>query len=148
MPADVWRGGRQQRQRLRQRRQHRTAEQLSPEELEQALPSMFFTTSNLVWSTLVASGVAAAGLVSMVWLGTWIVNAADAMRVPAAAAPAAAPPPPKPLAQLIVERKAELEAELQQLQQLPRTSEVKQRLSEVRGELRSYRPPGSWWWPF
>ncbi|KIY93320.1 hypothetical protein MNEG_14642 [Monoraphidium neglectum] len=112
---------------------------------------MVFTTSNLIWSTIVASGVAAAGLVSMIWLGAWIVNAADGMRAPAAAAPAAvATPPQKPksLAELIAERKAELEDELQQLQQLPRTSEVKQRLSEVRGELRTFRPPGSWWWPF
>jgi hypothetical protein len=61
----------------------KTAEQLTPEELEKALPSMVFTTSNLIWSTIVASGVAAAGLVSMIWLGAWIVNAADGMRAPA-----------------------------------------------------------------
>ena len=47
-------------------------------------------THPAVWSTLVASGVAAAGLVSMVWLGTWIVGAADSMRAPGGAAAAAA----------------------------------------------------------
>jgi hypothetical protein len=82
----------------------KSAEQLTAEELERALPGMFFTTGNLVWSTLVASGVAAAGLVSMVWLGTWIVNAADSMRVPAAAAPPA-PEKPKSLARMIEERR-------------------------------------------
>lgn len=63
-------------------------------------------TTPQVWSTLVASGVAAAGLVSMVWLGTWIVGAADSMRVPAGdAAAAKAPEKPKSLAELIAERK-------------------------------------------
>lgn len=127
----------------------KTPEQLTPEELERALPSMLFTTSNLVWSTMVASAVAAAGLVSMVWLGTWIVNAADSMRVPAAAPQPPQPPPPqKTLAELISERKAELESELEELQQLPRTTEVKQQISKVQKELRSFRPPGSWWWPY
>jgi hypothetical protein len=83
----------------------KSAEQLSPEELERALPSMFFTTSNLIWSTLVASGVAAAGLVSMVWLGTYIVNAADSMRVPASAAAPAVAEKPKSLIEMIEERK-------------------------------------------
>lgn len=49
---------------------------------------------------------------------------------------------------MMTELQAELEGELAELQQLPRTSEVKQRLSEVRRELRSFRPPGAWWWPF
>lgn len=35
----------------------KSAEQLSPEELEQALPSMFFTTSNLVRSQLAIQSV-------------------------------------------------------------------------------------------
>jgi hypothetical protein len=41
---------------------------------------------------------------------------------------------------------AQLQAELAELRALPRTREVKQRLSEVQGELRQYRPPDAAWW--
>lgn len=82
----------------------KSAEQLTPEELQRALPSATFAASSLLWSTLLASGVAAAGLVTIVYLGTWIVGAAGALRAQEAA-PAAPPPKPKSLAELIAERK-------------------------------------------
>eukprot|EP00878_Enallax_costatus_P003051 GHUV01003250.1.p1 GENE.GHUV01003250.1~~GHUV01003250.1.p1 ORF type:complete len:166 (+),score=54.32 GHUV01003250.1:303-800(+) len=123
-------------------------EQMTEEELRQSLPSMLFTTSNLIWSTTLAVGVAAGGLLAMFWVGTFITGAARSLRhleEPAPAAPPA-PQPTKSLAQLIAERKAELQAQLDELQQLLRTQEVKQALAEAKRELRQYRDPDASWW--
>ncbi|KAF6255595.1 hypothetical protein COO60DRAFT_1641428 [Scenedesmus sp. NREL 46B-D3] len=124
----------------------RKAEQMSDEELKQALPSMLFTTSNLIWSTTLAVGVAAGGLLAMFWVGSFITGAAKSLKhleEPAAAAP---PPPQKSLLELIADRKAELQAQLAELQQLPKTQETKQALAEVRRELQQYGVGSSWWW--
>lgn len=121
----------------------KSAEQLSPEELQRALPSTMFAASSLVWSTLLASGVAAAGLVTIVYLATWIAGAAGGLRIPSDA-PAAPPAKPKSLAELIAERRAELEAELDELRALPRTPEVRARVAEVEAELRPFQPR-PWW---
>eukprot|EP00882_Tetradesmus_deserticola_P004868 GHRQ01005130.1.p1 GENE.GHRQ01005130.1~~GHRQ01005130.1.p1 ORF type:complete len:167 (+),score=63.32 GHRQ01005130.1:523-1023(+) len=124
----------------------KTAEQLSDEELKQALPSMLFTTSNLIWSTTLAVGVAAGGLLAMFWVGTFITGAAKSLKHLEESAVAAPPPPQKSLAELISDRKVELQAQLEELQQLPRTRETKQALSEVRRELQQYGVgPTSWW---
>lgn len=41
---------------------------------------------------------------------------------------------------------AELETQLDELQQLPRTPEIKQALAAVKKELRQYRDPNAAWW--
>uniref|UniRef100_A0A383W893 Uncharacterized protein n=1 Tax=Tetradesmus obliquus TaxID=3088 RepID=A0A383W893_TETOB len=120
-------------------------DQMNDEELKQALPSMLFTTSNLIWSTTLAVGVAAGGLLAMFWVGTFITGAAKSLKH-LEEAPAAAPPPQKSLAELIEDRKVELQAQLEQLQQQPRTQETKQAAAAARRELRQYGvSTGPWW---
>ncbi|WIA15159.1 hypothetical protein OEZ85_001845 [Tetradesmus obliquus] len=122
------------------------ADQMNDEELKQALPSMLFTTSNLIWSTTLAVGVAAGGLLAMFWVGTFITGAAKSLKHLEEPAAAAAPPPQKSLAELIEDRKVELQAQLEQLQQQPRTQETKQAAAAARRELRQYGvSTGAWW---
>eukprot|EP00879_Flechtneria_rotunda_P003362 GHRR01003590.1.p1 GENE.GHRR01003590.1~~GHRR01003590.1.p1 ORF type:complete len:164 (+),score=45.17 GHRR01003590.1:264-755(+) len=121
-------------------------EQMTDDELNQSLPSMLFTTSNLLWSTTLAVGVAAAGLLAMFWVGTFITGAANSLRHLEQPLTAPAPPPQKTLAELIAERKAELEDQLQELQQLPRLPETKQAIADIKKELRQYRDPNTPWW--
>ncbi|KAF8060542.1 hypothetical protein HT031_004719 [Scenedesmus sp. PABB004] len=117
-------------------------EQLTEEELQQSLPSMLFTTSNLIWSTALATGVAAGGLVAMFFVGSFITSAARSLRHIEEPPP---PPPPRPLAELVAERKAELQAQLDELAALPRTPETRAALAGVKRELRQYGVGGSWW---
>jgi len=92
-----------------------------------------------------ATAVAGFGLISVFWFASFISSTAAGLKDSREPAAAAAPPKPKTLGELIAERKAELESELSELQQLPATKEVKGRLAEVRQELRQFRPPGPWW---
>lgn len=104
-------------------------------------------------TTLIASGVAAVGLVSMFWVGTYVhdnlkgLRDARAARSAAAAAAAAPPPPPKSLTQLILERRAELNAELDVLRAAGRaaTPQQKRRRAEIEAELWHYRVDRPWY---
>eukprot|EP00775_Hariotina_reticulata_P008094 gene8094-8287_t len=78
---------------------------MTDEELRQALPSMLFTTGNLIWSSKWSQSQ---------FIGDWTL--------------------------------AELEAQMQELQQLPRTADVKKALAEVKAELRQYQAHAAAWW--
>jgi hypothetical protein len=62
-------------------------------------------THLLLAAATLAVGVAAAGLLCMFQVGSWITGAAQSLRHLEQPAPAAAPTPAKSLAELIAERK-------------------------------------------
>lgn len=122
-------------------------DKMSPEEIAGALPGMLFTGSNLFLCTLLAVGVAGVGLIGTVQISGYINDWADRRKARSQAL-LPPPPPPRSLRELILARKAELDAELVELRAAEPSQEVKQRIAEVRQELAHYRPSGSWlgWW--
>lgn len=112
---------------------------MSAEQIALSAPSNLFTGSTLVLTTLIASGVAAVGLVSMFWVGTYVHDNLSGLRT-ARQARNQPPPPPKTLKELILERKAELEGELAALKQEKALSpQQKQRVGDLKQELWHYR---------
>jgi hypothetical protein len=123
---------------------------VSVEEMEMSAPSNFFTGSTLITTTLIASGVAAVGLVSMFWVATYLHDSLTSMRASRdtrqGGAQVAAP---KSLTQMIVERQAELREEAAELRAERRPSpEQRARLAEVRRELWHYRTGSPAWYRF
>jgi hypothetical protein len=120
------------------------------EEMELSAPSNFFTGSTLITTTLIASGVAAVGLVSMFWVATYLHDNITSMRASRGSRNGGtAAPPPKSLTQLIEERAGELAAEAGELcaERRP-TAEQRARLAAVRRELWHYRTGSPAWYRF